>query len=536
MCNFGAVTAVWGSVFCSAAAALSGQATAQTSFPSSLCLPGCSEATAVRGWQIELIVFSALLCTLLCLALGALGITSFRLWRARRSQARLADSLQSAAMLHQAAEARRLLSEQHLVVTETNFAALRERVRPIVDMDEEVRRLDLLLFGQRDEIEDLKKQYQQKRDLFERLAKEVAIFDDRLAFAEMGMYEPHFEFEDSERYKAAILAVREKQKQMIKKGAAAFSAKEWTVDGDRKRGKAMMDRNVRLTLRALNNECDAAVATVRWNNINAMEKRIERARDQINKLNESNSTLISAAFFDLKMQELRLTHEHREKLKQEREDQREAARLAREEQKLIRDVEEAQKDEERYQALLAKARAEAASAGSMQLTAFTDQIKLLERDLAQAQAKLQRAQALAERTKSGYVYIISNVGSFGENIIKIGLTRRVDPAERVRELSDASVPFKFDTHAIIYSEDAPKLERALHAEFDTVRVNTRNPRKEFFRASLFEIETALARLSPEAAFFRDVEAQEYRETLAARKRALVAQDNEPEPLRIPIAV
>src|SRR5262249_35164927 len=156
-------------------------------------------------------------------------------------------------------------------------------------------------------------------------------------------------------------------------------------------------------------------------------------------------------YFDSKMQELRLTHEYREKLKQEREERAEAARQAREEQKLVRDLENAQADEERYQDLLSKARAEADRMGTVRLEAFSEQIRLLEKDLANAQAKLQRAQALAERTKSGFVYIISNVGSFGDNVIKIGLTRRVDPTERVRELSDAAVPFKYDTHAIIYS-------------------------------------------------------------------------------------
>lgn len=129
---------------------------------------------------------------------------------------------------------------------------------------------------------------------------------------------------------------------------------------------------------------------------------------------------------------------------------------------------------------------------------------------------------MAERTRSGYVYIISNVGSFGGEIIKIGLTRRLDPSDRVRELGDASVPFLFDTHAIIYSDDAPRLERALHAEFEAGRINTENYRKEFFRVpSIDDVEAAVKRLAPDAAFFRDIEAQEYRETLARRQAALV---------------
>jgi hypothetical protein len=497
------------------------------------------------------------LTALALVLLAAVGFKSFQLVRERRKRVAIEAIIADLRQAQEAAEADRFIAEQRRIAADRASLAIQERYKDVLNIEEEVRRLDIVTFGQRDEIETLQAkhkaqsatyevehrkkidglqaEYKTKREIYNRLVKEVAIFDERLAFAEMGVYEPHFDFTDSERYKGAILVVRDKQKQMISGGKAAFSSTQWTVEGSAARGKAMMDRNVRLTLRAFNNECDAAIANTRWNNVNAMEKRIERARDQINKLNESNTTLISAMYFDLKMQELRLTHEYREKLKAEREERTEIARQAREEQKLVRDLEEAQENEERQAELLAKARAEAANAGAIKLAAFTEQIKLLERQLSEAQAKRERAQALAERTRSGYVYIISNVGSFGEDIIKIGLTRRADPMDRVRELSDASVPFKFDIHAIIYSDDAPKLERALHTEFDEARVNSRNIRKEFFRASLNEVEEALKRLSPDAAFIRDIEAQEYRETIAQRQ-ALLTQDNVPQETRLPVAL
>jgi T5orf172 domain len=146
---------------------------------------------------------------------------------------------------------------------------------------------------------------------------------------------------------------------------------------------------------------------------------------------------------------------------------------------------------------------------------------MLERDLAKAHANVLRAQAMAEKTRSGYVYIISNVGSFGDGVVKIGLTRRLDPADRIRELGDASVPFIFDTHAVIYSDDAPALERAIHTEFEPTRVNAQNRRKEFFRAKLDVVEATVKRLAPDAPFFKDIEAQDYRETLAKRSAALL---------------
>jgi T5orf172 domain len=266
-----------------------------------------------------------------------------------------------------------------------------------------------------------------------------------------------------------------------------------------------------------------------------MEKRITRAQAQIDKLNASNSTLVTDDFLKLKLRELYLTHEYREKSKAERDERAEAARAAREEQRLPRDVEEAQADEQHYERLLAKAKAEAASVVGPQLEAFSEQVKVLERDLAEAHAKAERAQAMAERTRSGYVYIVSNIGSFGENVVKIGLTRRLDPLDRVRELGDASVPFAFDTHAIIYSDDAPTLERALHNEFELTRINAQNYRKEFFRTSLDAVEAALKRVAPSAAFFKDIEAQEYHETLA-RRRVALEQVNQVESLSFPVTL
>ena len=251
-----------------------------------------------------------------------------------------------------------------------------------------------------------------------------------------------------------------------------------------------------------------------------MEKRILRAQEQIDKPNASNTTYISSQYVQLKPQELYLAHEYREKLKAEREERAEAARLAREEQELLRDLERAEEEEAHYAKLLERAKAEARQIVGPQLKAFEQQIATLEKDLAAAQAKTERAKAMAERTRSGYVYIISNIGSFGEGVVKIGLTRRLDPVDRVRELGDASVPFTFDTHAMIYSDDAPALEHALHAEFEATRINMQNMRKEFFRASIEKVEEAVSRLAPQAQFFKDIEAQEYRETLARRESQL----------------
>jgi hypothetical protein len=412
---------------------------------------------------------------------------------------------------------------------------LEKRLAGVLDLDAEIALLSVRRDSCSSEISELRSLYKEKRAVYDRLISEIAIFDERLAFAEMGVYEPHFDFNDSDAYKWSIVTIRDQQKVLISSERAVICTTNWTVDGNAPKGKTMTKRNIRLTLRAFNNECDAAIANARWNNVNAMEKRIVRARDQIDKLNASNSIFVTREFLSLKLQELYLTHEHREKMRHEREERAEAARLARDEQRLIRDMEAAQAEEERYLRLLAKAKAEAASIVGPKLEAFNEQIKMLERDLADAHEKAERAQAMAERTRSGYVYIISNIGSFGGDIVKIGLTRRLDPMDRVRELGDASVPFIFDTHAIIYSDDAPALERALHGQFDSARINAQNYRKEFFKVPLDAVEAAVARLAPGASFFRDIEAQEYRETVAKRRVELLAM-NERSERSLPIAI
>lgn len=403
---------------------------------------------------------------------------------------------------------------------EDEISAIKRRFANIVSEEEEVTRLkkeslQLLL-----RIKQSRHEYGEKRAMLERLEAEIAVFYERLAFAALGVYEPHFEFNDSEEFKNAILRVREEQKAMLSAKSATRCPTDWTVDGSKSRGQTMINRQTRLTMRAFNNECEAAIANTRWNNALAMEKRIRSAAEAINKENASLNLSISDAYIESKVRELRLTHEYREKQKAEREERAELARAEREEKKLLAELEAAEREERRYKALLDKAKADAEEATGGVTSAMAQRITELEKSLAEAHDATERARAMAEMTKSGYVYIISNVGSFGEDVVKIGLTRRLDPDDRVRELGDASVPFGFDVHAMIYSDEAPALENALHREFAERRINMTNFRKEFFKVSLEEVEDAVRRLAPNASFFRDREAQEWHETLARRNQAL----------------
>jgi len=363
---------------------------------------------------------------------------------------------------------------------------------------------------------DLKQSYKDKKVIFDKLLKQVAIYDEEIELAELGFYKPHFDFDTSEKYKEEITEVKLLQKKMISEKTAIYATTEWTVEGSKAKGRTMTNRGIRLTARAFNNECDSATSNVAWNNVERMEQRIRKAFEAINKLNESNHIVIEYDYLELKIKELKLTHEYKEKKHDEKEEQSEIRRQMREEAKLQHEVEKAQKDEEKYQKLLDKAKDEAEKASGEKLNKLQERIKALNLDLEEAHAKNERAKSMAQQTKLGHVYVISNIGSFGEDVYKIGMTRRLEPLDRIKELGDASVPFIFDVHAMIYSDDAPALENSLHKLFDSQRVNLVNSRKEFFRVTLEEIEEQAKKISSSVEFIKTAEAKDYNESRAIR--------------------
>jgi len=216
---------------------------------------------------------------------------------------------------------------------------------------------------------------------------------------------------------------------------------------------------------------------------------------------------------------MRLVHEHQEKKQAELEEQRAVRERMREEEKARLEYEkairEAAQEQERFKKALAEAESKLANAHGAELDRLNEAITLLSKRLDEAKEKGLRAQSMAELTKSGFVYVISNVGSFGERMYKIGMTRRLDPTERIDELGDASVPFRFDIHAMIYAKDAPALESKLHEHFKSRQVNLVNDRKEFFYATIAEVEQAVRSIHGQFEFAA-AEAKEFRETMALR--------------------
>lgn len=361
-----------------------------------------------------------------------------------------------------------------------------------------------------------------------RLEQEVGTLNEEAEMQSFGLYKPRYAFADADEYKVKLETIRDTQKQLLKNKAAAFCSTQWEVQGSAAEGRRMVERQMKLMLRAFNGDCEGAVASVSWKNIVPLRDRIRKSYEALNKLGETMHCQISAEFLHLKLDELELAYEYAEKIHREREEQRELREQMRDEEKAAKELErerdEAEREGERYQRALEKARAEVETAASAQRAALDAKILKLQGLIEKAEDRKQRAISQAELTRFGHVYVLSNEGSFGLNVFKIGMTRRLDPQDRVDELGSASVPFRFDVHAIIKSDDAPALEQKLHAALEPHRLNLVNHRKEYFRVPLEKIADLVAQHHGAISLTRTAEAVEYRKSLAikAEREAMAA--------------
>ena len=345
----------------------------------------------------------------------------------------------------------------------------------------------------------------------------LIMLDDTIEMESFSLYRPKYDFANSDGYKEKLESIREKQKQMIRDKEAAICGHEWTVEGSRAKGKAFANEMIKLFLRSFNNECDIAIQSVRFSNYDRCVARIEKSFDTINSLGKINTVYLTKEYKKLKLQELTLAYEYQRKKQEEKEILQELRAKQREEAKLAKEIEaarkEAEKERKHYLQALEKLRTQLASANDDDRPALLEKQNELVGHLDDINAKMEDIDYRQSNQRAGYVYIISNIGSFGEGIYKIGMTRRLDPMERIYELGDASVPFQFDVHAMIFSDDAPKLEAALHNAFASKRVNAVNTRREYFRVSLDEIKDVVRKNHDKTVEFSDVpEAQQYRET------------------------
>ena len=283
---------------------------------------------------------------------------------------------------------------------------------------------------------------------------------DAVQLQDFGLYTPHYNLMRADEYKAKMMEIRALQKDMVRNGSAVTGSQTWTVNGNASKGKKMVADMQKLLLRAFNAECDDVIEHVKYNNVETAEKRITSSQEAITKLGTIMGVSIVPSYYRLKLEELYLAFEYAQKKQEEKEEQREARAQMREEAKLAREIEEArkklEKEQQHYNNALAKVNA--------QLDAASEE-------------------------------------------------------DRVDELGDASVPFNFDVHAMIFSDDAPKLEAALHNAFADRKLNFVNQRREFFNVTLEEIKKVVKENFDKSVEFVELApAQQYRESILLRKK------------------
>lgn len=361
--------------------------------------------------------------------------------------------------------------------------------------------------------EKLEKENSRLASSIENLKKEAIFFEDSITFQDFGLYTPRYNFVTAEEYKLKLDKIRAEQKEMIKTDTAIAGAKNWTVDGSKSKGNKMIKDMKKLFLRAFNSDCEDVITKVKYNNYEMSLKKIHQSAESIEKLGKMMSLYITSQYINLKIDELHLAFEYQQKKQEEKEAQKAARAELREAAKLQKEIEEQRKKIEKeqthyqtaYEKLLKQLET---SPDDCDLLHKKQELEIRLNDIDKAIKDIDYREA---NQKAGYVYVISNIGAFGENVYKIGMTRRLDPQDRVDELGDASVPFNFDVHAMIFSDNAPALEAALHKAFEDRKLNMVNTRREFFNVTLDEIKDVVKRNFDKTVEFIDVpDAEQYR--------------------------
>ena len=403
-------------------------------------------------------------------------------------------------------------------------AAMPSESRTLDDINREIS-------SSRDELsrveENMHSRQEELNDTMEELRKtkgQLIETNEEVLMQSFGLYTPHYTFMNADEYKARLLEIRAEQKDMVKNKTAVSGNTNWTVNNSESKGRKMVSDMQKLLLRAFNSECDDVIEHVKYNNIEASEKRITSSRDAISKLGSIMDVSIQPKYYRLKIEELHLAFEYAQKKQQEKEEQKEARARMREEAKLAKEIEEErkklEKEQQHYQNALQRINAQLEAASEADRAAIEEKKAELVAQLNKIDKEFADVDYREANQRAGYVYVISNIGAFGENVYKIGMTRRLDPQDRVDELGDASVPFNFDVHAMIFSNDAPKLEAALHNAFADRKLNFVNQRREFFNVTLDEIKQVVRENYDKSVEFVELApAEQYRESLKLKVAA-----------------
>jgi hypothetical protein len=347
------------------------------------------------------------------------------------------------------------------------------------------------------------------RDRVSALRDQVVVTEDTLILQEVGVYQYTHPLDDSVAYKAELARLQDKIKAMVRKDGGAVSGSEvMTMNGSRTQGAKMVREFSKLLLRAYNNEADNLVRGLRPYKLSTSKDRLEKAKATIEKLGQSMDIAIGYEYHRLRLQEMELTADFLEKLAAEKERDKE-------EKQRLREERQAQQEFQRQREKLERERSHYANAlAALEAKGDTEAADRMRAEMGEIEKAIEDVDYRAANIRAGYVYVISNLGAFGERMVKVGMTRRQEPLDRIRELSDASVPFNFDVHAIHFSNDAVGVEAEMHRRLADRRVNRVNLRREFFYATPAEVRALLSTVAGDLLEFTEsAEAFEYHQSV-----------------------
>jgi uncharacterized protein DUF4041/Meiotically Up-regulated Gene 113 (MUG113) protein len=315
--------------------------------------------------------------------------------------------------------------------------------------------------------------------------QELVELNDAILLQQVGIYEYHHPLENADQYKEALATIRQEAKDFVKNGTAILASDRFAYNNSLAQGRKMTADFSKLMLRAYNAEADNCVRSVRAGTVTSAKQRLDRSADSIAKLGKMMEMRVAPEYHQIRLREIELTGDYMFKAQEEREAVRAERERLREEKRaeteLQAERERLEKERDHYTNALTRL---AEQGKQDEADALRERLAAIDDAIAQNDYRIANIRA-------GYVYVISNIGSFGKNVVKIGMTRRLEPKDRILELGDASVPFPFDIHLLHFSEDAVALENELHKMFADRRLNQVNLRREFFFTTPQEIRTSL---------------------------------------------
>lgn len=408
----------------------------------------------------------------------------------------------NAARLEAELQAHRQQSQAELQALQAKHDDLDAKVREIGLLDllavqDQIRTEEARLVGARAQSATTQSDLEVARVQLHAVQQQILGAEDTVLLESFALYEPKYQFTNSIDYKNRLDEIREDQKRTARGLSAEVDAWEsYAVEFPKAQWKNLRKDALKLALRSFNSESEYCVDNVKFSNLQKMEERIRRSFETCNKLLKAVDAWWRDIVLERKLQELYLAHEYQMKRQEEKEAARQAREDQREQEKVEKEIREArakiEKERLHFTSALQKLQLRLGAASDQQ---ERDDLQTRIDEISSQSSKLDEEERLLDyreqNARAGYVYVISNIGAFGEGIFKIGMTRRLEPMNRVDELGDASVPFRFDVHALVFSDNAPALEAKLHSRFAAGRLNKVNGRKEFFRADLNEIEAVI---------------------------------------------